>query len=265
MTQLQNMIVDLERWIGRAIVALEALRDLSSSFRSPDGQKCENCPNDQANFRPGYEVPLCDGCFDALLTLDRVAAAPTAPIKGESFVQTVKRAATPKARRVDPNSLHAKVLDILREDGEPMKPIAIVKASKSPDWSVRLALKELASDGKIIAQGATVNRTFALAGRKVLISAVVKGKRITEEHVIPDPAAPARAVLAYAGEALDAALQPGHSLDKRELLAFARKTFPLTAMESVELHLKMRQDEGKVERIVTAAGDRFRRTAKGGR
>jgi hypothetical protein len=61
-------------------------------------------------------------------------------------------------------SVHGRVLDILREHGA-MRPALIVKAANAPDWQVRLACKELAADGKIIATGATINKTYALKGR----------------------------------------------------------------------------------------------------
>lgn len=56
-----------------------------------------------------------------------------------------------------------RILDILREAKGPMKPAAIVKAAKAPDWQVRLTLKELAADGQIRAAGATINKTYTLA------------------------------------------------------------------------------------------------------
>lgn len=60
-------------------------------------------------------------------------------------------------------SLGHRLLDILREHKVPMKPAAIVKASKAPEWKVGLTLKELVADGHVEKYGATLNRTYAIA------------------------------------------------------------------------------------------------------
>lgn len=60
------------------------------------------------------------------------------------------------------NGLHARILDILREHGEPMRPAVVVIACKAKDWDVKLAAKELAADGKITITGATTDRRYAL-------------------------------------------------------------------------------------------------------
>lgn len=76
---------------------------------------------------------------------------------------SVPTSAAPRRGQDKTGAMAGRVLEILRDAKAPMKPAQIVKAAKGPDWQVRLTLKELAADGQIVAAGATINKTFALA------------------------------------------------------------------------------------------------------
>lgn len=72
-------------------------------------------------------------------------------------------ASAPRRGQDKTGATSGRILEILREAKGPMKPAAIVKAAKAPDWQVRLTLKELVADGQILAAGATINKTYTLA------------------------------------------------------------------------------------------------------
>ena len=256
MTPVQTMIADLERWIENASAAIHSLRSFSSAFRSVDGLSCENCPSDQANFRTGFEVALCDACAEQL------SAANTQPTQTAPESQSVAkglhagrktkrqhRVATAKKGGASVGSLHGRLVDILRDAGEPMAFAQLLAQAKAPKLSVRLALKELAADGKVLATGNTTTRRFALVrGRKAAAAPVAPSEPVT--------AAPAR--MHYAGDVIDQALRSGDVLDKRAMLEVARKHFPLVEIADIESHLKLRVSEGGIERMAGARGDVYR-------
>jgi hypothetical protein len=157
-----------------------------------------------------------------------------------------RRAATAKAVGASVGSLHGRLVDILRDAGEPMAFAQLLAQAKAPKLSVRLALKELASDGKVLATGNTTTRRFAL----------VRGRKAAA--VPPSQSQPVTSVPARMGDAIDQALRKGSALDKRALLEAARKHFPLVEMSHVEAHLKLRLSEGTIERMPGAVGDVYR-------
>jgi hypothetical protein len=71
--------------------------------------------------------------------------------------RTVRRAPIP------PGSVPSRILEILQEAGGPMKKAAIVEQARAKAYTVKLALKELVADGRIVADGATTARRYALA------------------------------------------------------------------------------------------------------
>lgn len=139
---------------------------------------------------------------------------------------------------------------IVLADGKWHSSTEVYQAMYGAKSSKRGTLDALIQQGRVQKEGARRGLRFRLLPDDSQQKPIIKGKSFIQSAV----------ALGIAG-ALDEAFATGTSYDKRELLRYVRNTIPLVV--DIEHEIAARMADGRLDRLPTQVGDRFRRSTKG--